>query len=120
LQNRVSAAHYQEATRSWNIILEDGQRNITRLLVTAIGELSAATMPTIPCIETFDGQSCHTHYWPKDPVRFEGKQVAVIRTGATGTQTVTEVAKTAGHLTVFLLTPQRSAPLHNAKIGTDF
>jgi cation diffusion facilitator CzcD-associated flavoprotein CzcO len=54
----------------------------------------------------FQGQSCHTHYWPKEPVRFAGKRVAVIGTGATGVQTITEVAKTVGHLTVFQRTPQ--------------
>src|SRR4029450_10030556 len=97
-RSQVSAAHYQEDTRSWDVILEDGRRYTTRLLMTAIGVLSAATMPTIPGIATFQGQSCHTHYWPKEPARFEGKRVAVIGTGATGVQTITEVAKRAGRL----------------------
>src|SRR5437868_13210075 len=114
--SRVSAAHYREETRSWDVMLENGRRYNTRFLVTAIGVLSAATMPRIPSVESFRGQSCHTHYWPKEPVRFEGKRVAVIGTGATGVQTITEVAKTAGHLTVFQRTPQWCAPLHNSKI----
>ncbi|MDH3598592.1 MAG: NAD(P)/FAD-dependent oxidoreductase [Candidatus Tectomicrobia bacterium] len=118
-RSRVTAAHYQEDTRSWDVILEDGQRYTTGLLITAIGVLSAATMPTLPGVATFQGQSCHTHYWPKEPVRFEGQRVAVIGTGATGVQTITEVAKTAGHLTVFQRTPQWCAPLHNAKIGKE-
>jgi cation diffusion facilitator CzcD-associated flavoprotein CzcO len=112
----VMAAHYQEDTCSWDVLLEDGRRYTTRFLVTAVGVLSAATMPRIPGVESFGGQSCHTHYWPKEPVRFDGKRVAVIGTGATGVQTITEVAKTVGHLTVFQRTPQWSAPLHNAKI----
>jgi cation diffusion facilitator CzcD-associated flavoprotein CzcO len=107
----VTAAHYEEDTRSWDVILEDGRRYTTCLLITAIGVLSAATMPRISGVETFQGQSCHTHYWPKEPVRFEGKRVAVIGTGATGVQTITEVAKTVGHLTVFQRTPQWCAPL---------
>src|ERR1700758_1603412 len=115
-KSRVNAAHYREETRSWDVVLEDGRRYTTRFLVTAIGVLSAATMPRIPGVETFLGQSCHTHYWPKQPVTFERKRVAVIGTGATGIQTITEVAKTAGHLTVFQRTPQWAAPLHNAKI----
>ena len=118
-KSRVTAASYQEDTRSWDIVLEDGRRYTTRLLITAIGVLSAATMPRISGVETFQGQSCHTHYWPKEPVKFEGKRVAVIGTGATGVQTITEVAKTAGHLTVFQRTPQWAAPLHNAKITAD-
>ena len=119
LKSRVTAAHYQEDTCSWDIILEDGRRYTARLLITAVGVLSAATMPTIPGVATFQGQSCHTHYWPKEPVSFADKRVAVIGTGATGVQTVTEVAKTAGHVTVFQRTPQWCAPLRNAKIGKD-
>ena len=117
--SRVAAAHYQEDTRSWDVTLEDGRRYSTHFLLTAIGVLSAPTMPRIPGVETFKGQSCHTHYWPKEPVRFEGKRVAVIGTGATGVQTITEVAKTVGHLTVFQRTPQWCAPLHNSKIGEE-
>ena len=76
-------------------------------------------MPRIPGVESFRGQSYHTHYWPKEPVKFEGKRIAVIGTGATAVQTITEVAKTAGHLTVFQRTPQWCAPLHNAKIAQE-
>jgi cation diffusion facilitator CzcD-associated flavoprotein CzcO len=117
--SRVTAAHYQEETRSWHVALEDGRHYGARLLITAVGVLSAPTMPRIPGVDTFQGQSCHTHYWPKQPVDFAGKRVAVIGTGATGVQTITEVAKTAGHLTVFQRTPQWCAPLHNGKIGKE-
>jgi cation diffusion facilitator CzcD-associated flavoprotein CzcO len=118
-KSRVRAAHYQEDTRSWDVELDNGRHYGARFLITAVGVLSAATMPTIPGVETFQGQSCHTHYWPKEPVRFAGKRVAVIGTGATGVQTITEVAKTVGHLTVFQRTPQWCAPLHNGKIGKE-
>jgi cation diffusion facilitator CzcD-associated flavoprotein CzcO len=43
----------------------------------------------------------------------------VIGTGATAVQTIQEVAKTVGHLTVFQRTPNWYAPLHNGKIGAD-
>ena len=117
--SRVTAAHYQEDARSWDVLLEDGRHYNTRFLITAVGVLSAPTMPRIPGVKSFRGQSCHTHYWPKEPVKFEGKRVAVIGTGATAVQTITEVAKTAGHLTVFQRTPQWCAPLHNAKIAQE-
>ena len=118
-KSRVTAAHYREETRSWDVILEDGRRYRTRLLITAIGVLSAPTMPHIAGVDTFLGQSCHTHYWPKEPVTFAGKRVAVIGTGASAVQTIPEVAKTAGHLTVFQRTPNWCAPLHNGKIGEE-
>ncbi len=112
----VTSAHYQEDSRLWKITLNDGSQQTARLLITAVGVLSAPTLPRIPGVESFKGQSCHTHNWPKEPVSFAGKRVAVIGTGATGIQTITEVAKTAAHLTVFQRTAQWSAPLHNSKV----
>ncbi|HKV13690.1 MAG TPA: NAD(P)/FAD-dependent oxidoreductase [Reyranella sp.] len=118
-ESRVTAAHYKEQTRRWDIALENGSRHSARFLITAIGPLSAPTMPRIEGIDTFKGQSCHTARWPHEPVSFEGKRVAVIGTGATGVQTIQEVAKTAGSLTVFQRTPNWCAPLHNAPIGEE-
>ena len=102
--------------RTWDVTLEDGARFRTRFLITAIGVLSAPVMPRIEGVDTFEGQSFHTARWPHEPVSFEGKRVAVIGTGATGVQTIQEVAKTAGHLTVFQRTPNWCTPLHNRKI----
>src|SRR6476660_4518314 len=118
-RSRVTAAHWQEPTRRWDVTLEDGSRHTARFLITAIGPLSAPTMPRIEGIESFQGRSCHTARWPHEPVSFAGKRVAVVGTGATGVQTIQEVAKTAGHLTVFQRTPNWCAPLHNSKIDEE-
>ena len=115
--SRISGAYYHEDTRSWEILLEDGTRHSTRFLVTAIGVLSAATMPNLDGLDTFAGVSCHTHRWPKEGVDFAGKRVGIIGTGATAVQTIQELAKTVSHLTVFQRTPNWCAPLHNAKIS---
>ena len=113
----MTAAHWREATRDWHVTLEDRSEHTARWLITAVGPLSAPTMPTIPGVESFKGQSCHTARWPKEPVSFVGKRVAVIGTGATGVQTIQEVAKTAETLTVFQRTPNWCAPLHNGPIS---
>ena len=116
---RVKSAHYQEPTRSWDVTLEDGSNYTCRFLITAVGPLSAPTMPNIPGVDSYQGESCHTARWPHEPVSFEGKRVAVIGTGATGVQTIQEVAKTAKSLTVFQRTPNWCAPLLNSKIGRE-
>ncbi len=118
-RSRVSAAHYREETRTWDITLDDGRHYSTRLLITAIGVLSAPTLPRIPGVDTFKGQACHTAHWPKEPVNFEGKRVAVIGTGATAVQTIQTIASEVGQLTVFQRTPNWCAPLHNARIGEE-
>ncbi|MEE8301836.1 MAG: NAD(P)/FAD-dependent oxidoreductase, partial [Candidatus Tectomicrobia bacterium] len=77
------------------------------------------TMPNIDGVDSFLGASFHTGKWPHEPVDFTGKRVAVIGTGATGVQVIQEVAKTAGHLTVFQRTPNYCAPLHNRLIDVE-
>ncbi len=117
--SRVTAAHWQDDARSWMVTLEDGMPFTARFLVTALGPLSAPVMPRIEGVDSFKGEAHHTARWPKEPVSFAGKRVAVIGTGATGVQTIQEVAKTAGSLTVFQRTPNWCAPLHNAPIAPD-
>jgi len=113
---RVAAAIYDEAADEWAVESTDGRRMRARLLITAIGPLSAPTMPTIPGVESFRGEAYHTGRWPHEPVSFASKRVAVIGTGATAVQAITEIAKTVGHLTVFQRTPNWCAPLHNRPI----
>src|SRR6185503_16931811 len=94
--SRVKAATWDEDHLAWDITLEDGQRCRARYLVTAVGPLSAPTLPRLPGVEDFRGEAYHTGLWPKHPVSFAGKRVAVVGTGATGVQVITEIAKTAG------------------------
>ena len=42
-KSRVTAAHYREDARRWDVILEDGRRYKARFLITAVGVLSAPT-----------------------------------------------------------------------------
>ena len=116
---RVTAARYSEDTRSWEIVLADGGRHTTRFLITAIGVLSAPTMPDIPGIASFKGQSCHTHNWPKEGVDLAGKRVGIIGTGATAVQVIQTIAKTVGQLTVFQRNANWCAPLHNGRISKE-
>lgn len=118
-ESRITAAMYQDETRSWNVTLEGGARHSCRFLITAIGPLSTPTLPRIEGRDDFRGQSFHTARWPKQPVDFAGKRVAVIGTGATGIQTIQTIAGEVGHLTVFQRTANWAAPLHNGKIDAE-
>jgi len=118
-ESRVKAAIFNEAETRWEITLEDGSRAQAPILITAIGPFAAPTMPNIAGTDDFRGESYHSASWPHEPVSFAGKRVAVIGTGATGVQVIQEVAKTAGHLTVFQRTPNFCAPLHNGPIDPE-
>ena len=113
---RVTAAHYSEADSCWTVTTDTGTQARARFLITAVGPLSAATLPAIEGIDSFKGESCHTANWPHHEVDFTGKRVAVIGTGATGVQVIQEVAKSAKQLTVFQRRPNWCTPLNNRPI----
>lgn len=124
---RVLSATFDEAETCWELETDDpssplrtsSRRARARFLISAMGPLSAYTMPNIPGVDSFKGEAYHTARWPHEPVTFEGKRVAVIGTGATGVQAITEIAKTAGSLTVFQRTPNFCAPLRNSQIDPE-
>jgi cation diffusion facilitator CzcD-associated flavoprotein CzcO len=120
LDSRVVSAAWDEAERRWEVACADGFTCRARWLVTAIGALSAPTLPAIEGRDDFAGVACHTARWPAAGVDVAGRRVGVIGTGATGVQAITELAKTAGALTVFQRSPNWCAPLHNAPIDAAF
>ncbi|MBH69200.1 MAG: cyclohexanone monooxygenase [Rhodospirillaceae bacterium] len=115
----VVSTHYKDQTRSWEVKLETGDCYSTRFLITAIGILSAPVMPTIPGISSFNGESFHTYYWPKEEVDFTDKRVGIIGTGATAIQAVQEIAKNVGQLSIFQRNPNWAAPLNNSEISVE-
>ena len=118
-RSTVTAAHWDDAANQWIVTLESGEQARSRYLCTAIGILSAHTMPAIPGRESFRGPAYHPARWPHTPVDFTGKRVGIIGTGATAIQAIPEIAKQARQLTVFQRRPNWAAPLHNSKISKD-
>ena len=117
--SKVTAAHWDDTANQWIVTLESGEQARSRFLCTAVGILSAHTMPAIPGVESFRGPAYHPARWPHTPVDFTGKRVGVIGTGATAIQAIPEIAKQAKQLTVFQRRPNWAAPLHNSKISKD-
>ncbi len=116
---RVTKFAFDDAGNCWTIEIDGVAVARARFLITALGPLSAPTMPNIAGTGSFQGEAFHTGTWPHEPVDFTGKRVAVIGTGATAVQLIPEVAKTAGHLTIFQRTPNYCVPLHNAPIDDE-
>jgi len=113
----VTHAKFIESGNYWRLRLQDGREMTCRFLLTAIGLLSTPTPPRLEGMETFEGPSFHTYYWPQEPVDLAGKRVAVIGTGATGVQVIAALADMVGDLTVFQRRPNWCAPLNNAPIS---
>jgi len=115
-RSRVTAAHWNDAANRWTVTLESGETASAPFLFTAVGILSAHTLPRIPGVESFRGPAHHTARWPHTPVDFTGKRVGIIGTGASAIQAIPEIAKQAQQLTVFQRRPNWAAPLNNSKI----
>ncbi|WP_197420026.1 NAD(P)/FAD-dependent oxidoreductase [Mycobacterium sp. NAZ190054] len=116
---RVTGATYDEDTASWTLTLADGAHLSCRFLITAIGLLSAPTLPRYKGLDSFEGVSLHTYNWPAEGIDLAGKRVGVIGTGATGVQVISAIAPVVAHLTVFQRRPNWCAPLHNSPISSE-
>jgi cation diffusion facilitator CzcD-associated flavoprotein CzcO len=119
LNSRVTSAVYDEKASRWEVQINNGERARAQFLIGAVGILSAHFTPPFEGVDSFKGASYHTGRWPKEPVKFEGKRVAVIGTGPTAVQLITEIAKECGHLTVFQRTPNYCAPLRNGQVAPE-
>ncbi|KAE8382418.1 FAD/NAD(P)-binding domain-containing protein [Aspergillus bertholletiae] len=115
----ITSAHYQEESRSWLLKDVKGRQYTSRFLINALGPLTTPQLPNIPGIHDFNGDAYHTSRWPHHPICFKGKRVGIIGTGATGIQTIQEVAKEAEELVVFQRTPNWTAPMRNSQISCE-
>lgn len=118
---RIESAHWNDESHTWTFVDETGNSYSTKFFVSCLGFLSNPTLPAIPYVEKFRGQSFHTSRWPEDldfERDFANKRIGVVGTGATGIQTITALSKLdhIGSLSVFQRTANWSAPLRNCKI----
>ena len=118
-RTRIASAAWDEGEGRWRVEAEDGHRASATWLITAVGPLSVPQMPEIEDMDVFEGRAFHTADWPREPLSLAGKRVGVIGTGATAVQLIQEVAREAGHLTVFQRSPNWCAPLHNSPIDAE-
>ncbi|GAA1522279.1 flavin-containing monooxygenase [Nocardioides humi] len=105
----VEGARWDEDSATWEVRVEGGEVVRGRFLLTATGFLSQPRLPDIAGIEDFAGTVVHTTRWDDD-LELEGRRVGIIGTGATAVQLIPELAKVAGHLTVYQRTPIYVSP----------
>lgn len=117
----VTQAVYDDAANRWTVCTQGGGEYSAQYCIMATGCLSTGRMPDFPGLESFTGEVYHTGSWPQDrTVDFTDKRVAVIGTGSSGIQCIPEIAKQAGHLTVFQRTPNFSVPARNAPLSEEY
>ena len=112
---RVTSADWDDSSATW-LVKADGYSARARFLVAATGVLSVPFFPDIPGRDSFRGEAYHTGLWPKTPVDFAGKRVAVVGTGSSGVQVIPMIAGEVASLTVYQRTPNWATPLNNRPI----
>ena len=117
---KVTGAEYDAAARRWVVRTNRGDLISCRFLITAVGCLSEAQIPELPGMASFKGETYHTGRWPRRPVDFTGKRVAVIGTGSSGIQVVPVIAEKAKHLTVLQRTANFSIPARNRPMTEEY
>jgi cation diffusion facilitator CzcD-associated flavoprotein CzcO len=113
---KVVSAVWDEPAGSWAVRTHDGAEFRARFLVAATGILSVPHIPDVPGRADFRGEQYHPGQWPKTPVDFAGKRVALVGTGASGVQLVPALAGEVASLTVFQRTPDWCTPLNNGPL----
>ncbi len=101
----VTAARFDQEAGRWTLETDDGGTHEFDILVAACGQLTRPAIPSIPGAGDFEGPAFHSAEWDHD-LDLEGRQVAVIGTGASAIQFVPEIAEDAAEVTIY----QRSAP----------
>jgi 4-hydroxyacetophenone monooxygenase len=112
----VIAASYDEGSQKWTVAARDRKgvehEYVANVVITAVGQLNRPKMPTLPGMESFEGEIFHSARWPAD-LDVTGKRVAVVGTGASAMQIVPAIVDRVSHLTVIQRSPQWVAPNAN-------
>jgi len=116
---QVESAVWDDEQSRWIISTDRGQTFAARFLIEAVGLLSATNVPEFKGQEDFTGQIYHSARWPHEDVDLSGKRVAVIGTGSSGIQIISEIAPIVDQLIVFQRTPQWVVPSRHRPIDPD-
>jgi len=128
LETGVAAMTFDDARDSWVVDTENGEQLRSRFCVMATGGLSAPHRPDWPGLDSFAGEIVQTSLWPEGGVPLDGRRIGVVGNGSSGVQIIPELAKVAGHLTVFQRTaafawPSQNRPLtpeHQAEVKSRY
>ena len=104
LKTPLHEARWDEQQGVWHAIAGGGLRIDARVLVSGMGALHVPRYPELPGLNRFAGPSFHSAAWDSS-VDLDGKNIAVVGTGASSIQFVPQIAPRARKLYLFQRTP---------------
>lgn len=109
LNSRFREAVWDETENIWHATAGEGLRIRARVIVSGIGGLHVPQYPKLEGIERFARPKFHSSTWDHS-IDLDGKNVAVVGTGASAIQFVPQIAPRAGKLHLFQRTPPWIVP----------
>jgi 4-hydroxyacetophenone monooxygenase len=104
----VISAVWKEEVSLWQLTVKhsDGTSEVVtcNAVVSGSGLFATPNLPNIKGTKDFQGPIFHTAKWDHS-VKLQGKRVALLGTGSTGTQLASTVAAASKHFTVYQRTP---------------
>lgn len=116
LGHEVRAAAWDAQARLWRLETSRGAYT-AQVLVAAGGPLTEPSIPELPGLTDFRGDTFHSARWRHD-LDLTGRRVAVIGTGASAIQFVPRIAPQVAALTLFQRTPAWVLPRRDRGIST--
>lgn len=113
--HEVLQARWDDEAQRWQIDTSRG-RYSADVLVSAVGALSDPLIPSLPGIERFAGKTFHSAAWDHSH-DLDGRNVAVIGTGASAIQIVPAIQPRVGRLALFQRTPPWILPRNDRPIA---
>ena len=113
--HEVTGAHWDDASHVWVIETTRGTVRASSL-VLGNGPLSDPVIPDVPGLGTFTGTVFHSAAWRHD-VQLEGRDVAVIGTGASAIQFVPHIQPRVRQLHLFQRTAPWVIPRHDREVS---
>jgi cation diffusion facilitator CzcD-associated flavoprotein CzcO len=118
-EHELTRAAFDEDRGHWEIEARGPAGEVHRLtatmLVSGCGALADPVTPSIAGLEDFAGTVFHSARWNHDH-SLEGRNVAVVGTGASAIQFVPEIQPRVGRLTLFQRTPPWVLPHTNPDV----
>lgn len=100
----VKGIYFKEENGYWEVETDSGEVLLARTVISGNGGLSRPSIPDLPGLENFTGKVFHSAKWDHS-FDLQGKEVAVIGTGASAIQIVPAIAPVVKTLNLFQRTP---------------
>ncbi|BCJ74027.1 4-hydroxyacetophenone monooxygenase [Catellatospora sp. IY07-71] len=116
LGHEVHGAAWDAESQVWRLDTSHGVYSAD-VLVAAGGPLTEPSIPDLPGLAGFRGETFHSARWRHD-LDLRGRRIAVVGTGASAIQFVPRLAPQAARLTLFQRTPAWVLPRGDRRITT--